>query len=181
MKYRERKLNHYEKIAKQQKLASEPKPVVAPQYTGRYIYQNRSKTATLALPQLPDPNSSNRQYSGQIFLKPSEKFEGNSYYHQFLQTGELLLIDVLEEKIEPIPTPEPTVLQENTQETNMDKKLILDQPDSVTADGKVEYTIPDNLKTAAKKSNKSKTETVDHSKDTLLVEDPMAGIEILRD
>lgn len=179
MKYRARKLNHYEKIAKQQQLASEPKPVVAPQYTGRYVYQNRSKTATLALPQLPDPNSPNQKYSGQIYLKPSEKFEGNSYYHQFLMSGELLLIDVLEEKIE--PTPEVTNLQEQTQETNMDKKLILDQPDSVTSDGKVEYVIPDNLKTAAKKSNKSKTETVDHSKDALLVEDPMSGIEILRD
>jgi hypothetical protein len=83
--------------------------------SGLYLYENR-QNADLTLPR---PTRSGLRSVG-----PKQQFQGDDYYLQLVRTGYLKLINVIQ-------TPE--------QEANMnEQKLILDQPDKVTHQGKVE-------------------------------------------
>jgi hypothetical protein len=57
------------------------------------------------------------------------------------------------------------------EEVNMEQKLILDQPDTVTEKGKVEHVIP----TPEKQINEQKGEKKEKKPDILLNEGPVEG------
>lgn len=112
MKYR--KFTKYElKEIRKQKLER------AFQGTGKYLYQNNTP-GTLNLPSKPA--------TAPVSLGKNQTFIGDSYYHQFVRTNELKILETLEDP--------------NKKETEpMPEKLILDQPDTITEQGKVEHVV----------------------------------------
>jgi hypothetical protein len=125
---------------------------------GLYLYRNRSKDATLELPK-PLPN-------GQKTVGPLGEFQGDSYYMQLVRTN---LATLVREIISPAE-----------EKAMNEQKLILDQPERVTARGTVEHVLvePNNDGTPVTPKTKTKKE---HSKkkETLLNEAPVDGVEIL--
>lgn len=144
-----KKLNRYER-----KLVHNQKLKQAFQGEGLYLYENASKIGELTLPK---PTA-----SGLRLLRPGQKFEGDSYYMNLVRSNHLRLI---QELCPPAP------ITEQRSDT-MDNKLLLNQPDVYTTEGKVEHV----QKTTPKKTLKEKTE---QQEPVLLTEDPMAGVEII--
>lgn len=119
MKYR--KFNKYEKKeVRAQQLEN------ALHGEGMYLYRNNTK-ADLTLPR---PTR-----SGLRSIGVNAEFQGDNYYMQLVRTGYLRLVKEIQS-----PEQERTVLSEAT---NMDK-LILDQPDTITEQGKVEHVVNKN-------------------------------------
>ena len=115
MKYR--KFNKFEKKEVQaQQLAN------ALHGEGLYLYRN-STDADLALPR---PTKSGLRSVG-----PRAEFQGDNYYMQMVRNGFLRLV-------KEIQSPEQ---QRAANEVTMQEKLILDQPDIVKQDGKVEHVL----------------------------------------
>lgn len=121
---------------------------------GLYVYENRSAHADL---QLPKPT-----LGGKRFLAPSEQFQGDNYFMAMVARNELKLIRTIQE-----PKKE-GIMSES--------KLILDQPDQVTRDGKVEHVVDRTEDTRCIESSGREA-----APEVLLTEDPMAGVEILDD
>ena len=113
MKYR--KFNRYEK-----KEIRKAAIAAALAGAGRYIFENSNQNAELTLPR-PTKTGVRKVAAG-------DQFQGDDYYMQYVKTGELRLIEVLQTAEE-----EETLMNEN--------KLILDQPDIVTETGKVEHVV----------------------------------------
>ena len=87
---------------------------------GEYIFQNNTR-GDLKFPYRPN--------IGSIILPVNSKFKGDSYYLQFVKSNELRLIEDLNKNLE-------------KKEENMNnQKLILDQPDIITEQGKVEHEV----------------------------------------
>ena len=126
---------------------------------GLYLYQNRSEIADL---QLPKPNSKGNRYVG-----PKEQFLGDSYFKQMIKSNELILVEVVTPGVDEMPIP--------IQEVAVEEKLILDQPDQVTDQGKVEHVVRKSP-TPTKPANESSQNP--GNREVLLVEDPMAGVTI---
>jgi len=121
--------------------------------TGLYIYENRT-SGHLTLPKTST--------DGKKVIPPNGRFKGDSYFMMLVKPPQNLL-----KFIEEIKTEE-NVMSEN--------KLILDQPDMVTAKGTVEHVVDDkaplqNLRDSV--DNKQKP-------DVLLNESPMDGVEIIQ-
>lgn len=115
MKYR--KFNKYEKKEVRAQMVEN-----ALHGEGLYLYRNRTK-ATITLPR---PTK-----SGLRQINPGCEFQGDNYYMRLVKEGILSYVKELQ-------SPE----QERTaNEANMQEKLILDQPDMVTEQGKVEHVI----------------------------------------
>jgi hypothetical protein len=118
---------------------------------GLYLYRNNTN-ADLALPR---PTKSGIRSVG-----AGREFQGDNYYMQLVKTGMLRLVKELQ-------SPE----QENIQtEVNMADKLILDQPDMITEQGKVEHVVS----TPVQKLNETK-EDADKKPEVLLNEGPVEG------
>lgn len=63
-----------------------------------------------------------------------------------------------------------------------EEKLILDQPDTVTDEGRVEHVIQSKSKNCKKvKANESQDTPSPPSENRLLTEDPEGGIEVITD
>lgn len=94
---------------------------------GLYLYENNTN-ADLTLPR---PTS-----SGLRSIGPRKQFQGDSYYMQLVRQGVLRLIKELQS-----PTQQAVVNEAVTSEVNnmQQEKLILDQPDMITEQGKVEH------------------------------------------
>lgn len=123
--------------------------------TGMYVFRNRSQVASL---ELPKPSSDGKRWVG-----PGETWRGDSYYLSMVPKEATLVESLCEQKKE---------------ETKMDNKLILDQPDQITAGGKVEHEAPrDDLPIVEEAPNEPKPK----AKDRLITEDPLAGVTIIRD
>lgn len=122
--------------------------------TGMYVFRNRSKVASLELPKA--------SADGKKWVEPGQTWKGDSYFLSMVPR-EAVIVESLCEK--------------NKEESKLEEKLILDQPDQVTSSGKIEHEINQNdlpvVETAP-------AETV-KSKDTLITEDPLAGVTIIRD
>lgn len=118
---------------------------------GHYIYENRT-TGYLTLPKPAK--------DGRKVIPPSGRFEGDSYFMSLVRQPHNLLKYIDQVKQE---------------EAVSDKKLILDQPDMVTAKGTVEHVVDDNA--PIQRINDS----VDNGKkpDVLLNEGPVDGVEII--
>lgn len=120
--------------------------------TGLYIYENKTSGHL----NLPKPSA-----DGQKVIPPNGRFKGDSYFMMLVKPPERLLRFIEEVKLE---------------ETKMnEKKLILDQPDMVTAKGTVEHVVDDNVPV------QNFRDSVDNKQkpDVLLNEGPIDGVEII--
>lgn len=117
---------------------------------GLYLYKN-ANNATLTLPR---PTS-----SGLRVIGPGKEFQGDNYYMQLVRSGMLRLV-------KEIQSPQQQALSEAT----MEEKLILDQPDIITEQGKVEHVV--NKNTPVQKLHEGKG---DKQPDILLNEGPVEG------
>jgi hypothetical protein len=109
-----------------------------------YIFENNTKTEL----HLPKPTC-----DGITKVLTKGQFRGDSYYFSLLKTGQLKLIREVERPVQ-------------------DKKLIVEQPPTITEQGKVEQV----------KSNENKqNENKQKEQEILLTEDPLDGIKVLLD
>ena len=93
---------------------------------GLYLYENHTN-ADLTLPR---PTK-----SGIRMVPAKSQFQGDNYFLQLVRTGNLRLIKELQ-------SPE----QERAAMQPQEEKLILDQPDMITEQGKVEHVVDKNTK-----------------------------------
>lgn len=121
--------------------------------TGMYLFRNRSSVASLELPKV--------SADGKRWVEPGQTWKGDSYYLSMVPR-EAVLVESL--------------CQDKKEEAKMEEKLILDQPEQVTAAGRVEHTVSDEImpvNEAAPQDTKAK--------ERLITEDPLAGVTIIRD
>lgn len=126
---------------------------------GLYVYRNRHKEATL---DLPKPTKSGRTWVG-----PNEEWQGDNYYMGLVRSGEAVLVREIYS-----PEEERKMNNQNLQE----QKLIVDQPDTVTEAGTVEHVIPTAKPAQALTEGQPAAE---QTKDVLLNENPLTGVEII--
>lgn len=143
----------YAKIQKQTEIATDG-PL--------YIFQNHKKH-DFSLPK--------KSLCGKQLIGPNGKFKGDAYFLMFVKNGELRIHEVLESQ----PPAKP--LTEST-EVNMEK-LILDQPEKFTTQGKTEQVVVDDPQ-VHKLNEISKDGETKPAGDVLLVEHPMDGIDIIK-
>lgn len=117
---------------------------------GIYLFRN----ATGADITLPRPTK-----SGIRSIGPGSEFQGDNYYIQLVQQGLLRLVATLQ-------TPEQ---QRAATEATMNEKLILDQPDMITEQGKVEQVV------SAPVQKLHETKDGSPQPDVLLNEGPIEG------
>jgi hypothetical protein len=118
--------------------------------TGSYLYQNITG-ADLILPRATK--------EGKRFVGPREQFIGDSY---FKNIKELVCLKEIQE----MSTEQP---QEN--------KLILDQPETYTDDGMVEFV--EKKAPNQKPLNENKGKKKDEGKKTLLTEQPVGSVRLI--
>ena len=103
---------------------------------GMYLFRNPSPHADLTLPR---PTKSGIRCVG-----PLQEFQGDSYYMQMVKTGLLRFVKELQS-----PAQQQAALNEANM--NQQEKLILDQPDMITEQGRVEHVV--NKNTPVQKMN----------------------------
>lgn len=144
---RYRKMNRYERREFQRvKLTRDL------QGSGLYVYRNNSDAELL----LPKPGA-----DGVRSVAPRAEFRGDDYFKGMVRTNELIQVREVE-----APQRGDCLTSE---------KLILDQPDAVTADGPVEHHV-----VAAVPPKRAVSESRP-AMPKLLVEDPLDGVDILTD
>jgi hypothetical protein len=89
---------------------------------GMYLFQN-STNADLTLPR---PTK-----SGLRIVGPKQQFQGDSYYMQLVKTGFCRLIKEIQSPAQ----------QQAASEVKVEEKLLLEQPDQITQQGKVEHIV----------------------------------------
>lgn len=120
-----------------------------------YIFQNHRRS-DLALPK--------KSICGKKLIPPGGTFKGDEYFMAFVRTGDMRLVETIH--------PPYKKINESAGE-NMEK-LILDQPETFTREGKTESvakTVPQQIIN----DNNQNSE-----KEILLTENPMEGIEIIK-
>lgn len=128
------------------------------EYGGVYVYENRTNSDVL----LPKPTD-----SGVSILSPNERFEGNNYYLDLVRPP-ISLLKLVQVKQQYKP--------ENKERIKpmSEEKLILDQPDVITNEGKVEQIV------SSPQQELNETEGQEEQKpDVLLNEGPIDGVEII--
>lgn len=120
--------------------------------TGLYIYENKTN-GHLKLPK--------RASDGSMVIPPNGRFKGDSYFMMLVRPPQNLLKFI------------ETISEEKVM---TEKKLILDQPDMVTAKGTVEHVVDDNTQI------QNLRDSVDNKQkpDVLLNEGPIDGVEIIQ-
>jgi hypothetical protein len=135
--------------------------------SGIYVYENNTD-ADLTLPK---PTA-----SGVRSVSPRNRFQGDSYYMNWVgpPMNLLKLVEEILPKTNPTNTNVDPIVNE---ECNMNqKKLILDQPDTVTNQGKVEHVLVDE--NSAIQPINDATDSSPKA-DVLLNESPLDGLEII--
>lgn len=139
--------------------------------TGRFVYRNQTK-GDLMLPKAAEGGNKGP-------IPPGETWVGDSYFMYMVKTtNEASLVEDLNAITEPALhniEAEKELTDILLKEENNMVKLILDQPDRITTEGRVE------LVTAPSKIMPLNEEPTDPTKqkDVLLTEDPMEGIQII--
>lgn len=126
--------------------------------SGIYLYENNT-SGDLRLPKATESGVSKIGPKG----SPSGKFQGDSYFMKWVGApmNLLKLVEVI-------------VPQKLKGENNMNnQKLILDQPDTITTQGKIEHVVVEQPVAHKLES------PVQAPKDTLITEDPLDGVEII--
>jgi hypothetical protein len=126
-----------------------------------YIYENHKKH-DFSLPK--------KSICGQQLIGPGRRFKGDSYFMMFVKTGDLRIHEVLE-------SAPPTEKLNEASEGNMEK-LILDQPEKFTSKGQTEHVLENNPQVQPM-NEITKDNAKQPAGDVLLVENPMAGIDII--
>lgn len=144
--------------------------------SGVYIYENNTE-GDLKLPKATD--SGVRQISPKG--KPGCRFQGDSYFMKWVGSPMNLLR--LIEVVVPMMTFEQLQAHKEQQELLLEeeamaneKKLLLDQPDTVTTHGKIERVVVDPEQQAI---NDVTDPAPKKQHDVLLTEDPLDGVEII--
>ena len=122
-----------------------------------YIFENH-RLADYSLPK--------KSIDGKKIIPPKGRFHGDEYFISFVKSGDLRLVDTIH--------PKPKTLNEATGATM--EKLILDQPEKFTQEGKTENVVVSKAKTQV--LNDSNLENK-KQENVLLVEHPMEGIGII--
>jgi len=121
---------------------------------GIYVFRNNTSGSL----DLPKPTA-----SGMKHIPPRGEFQGDSYFMSLLHTNELKLVRTI-------------ITPEQQREAKMQQdKLLLDQPDTVTPAGTVEHVV---TKSPVSLNENTPTAGV-KTKDVLINEDPMEGVDIL--
>jgi hypothetical protein len=127
--------------------------------SGLFLFKNRSNTASIQLPKMSS--------DGKKWVEPNQTWQGDSFFLKMIPREALLIKTII--------SPD----QQKKEEEMNENKLLLDQPDQVTSEGKVEHVVPSEecvLNEDTKKKNK--TEGKKNGK-KLLTEDPIAGVSII--
>jgi hypothetical protein len=127
--------------------------------TGRFVFENNTD-GDLNLPKATDNGLRN--------IGPRKRFEGDSYYMNWVGPP-MNLLRLIEEVVPQRPEKEITVTEE--------KKLILDQPDTVNNQGKIEHVVTDDV--VPQQSLNDSTDSNQKKPDVLLNESPVDGVEII--
>jgi len=122
--------------------------------TGIFLFRNKNKDASLELPKISK--------DGKKWVEPNGTWEGDSYFLSMVPK-EAVIVKNLEENMP-------------REEIKMEEKLILDQPEQITKEGKVEHKIKKELPL-----NEVSPQEENEDKEKLLTEDPLAGVTIIRD
>lgn len=117
---------------------------------GIYLYRNNTNADIT----LPRPTK-----SGTRVVAAGKEFQGDNYYMQLVKHGMLRLV-------KEIQSPE----QQYAEEVKMEEKLILDQPDTITEQGKVEQVVAKPVKKLNEQKDDKNKEV-----DVLLNEGPVEG------
>lgn len=134
-----------------------------------YIFENH-KSNDFDLPK--------KSLCGKKLIGPKGTFKGDEYFITFVKTGDLRIKEVLAAPVAlPKQDPVPVKPLNETTEVKMEK-LILDQPDKFTVKGQTEQVVVNQPK-MQNLSEITGESTV--QEDVLLNENPMAGIQIIKD
>jgi hypothetical protein len=166
-----RRKTKYEKMA-------ERKELLAHHLKGRGLFRFRNRNSGTL--ELPKPGISVLTGEAITVIGPvdprvpgSGEWDGDDYFMQLLTTRNAILVKTIH------APDEDKIIEESIVEeaTEMEKKLILDQPDQITANGPVEHVIQSEEAKPLNEHRPSPKEQVE----ILLTEDPMDGLEILND
>lgn len=152
---RRKKPSRYER-----KLIQEQRAKESLSGSGVYIYENNSD-GDLALPK---PTQ-----SGVRSVGPRKRFQGDSYYMKWVGPP-MNLLRLIEEVL-----PQ-TKEMDNKEKEMSEKKLILDQPDTINNQGKVEHILVDQT---PQQSLNDSTNLDEKKPEVLLNESPIDGVEII--
>jgi len=177
-----RKKSKYEKMAERKELLDHHL-----KGRGLFRFRNRNRQAPLTLPKpgisvltgesVTEVGPANPNVPG------SGEWDGDDYFMQTIRNREAILVKTIrapdEDKKKAEEVIEESVKEEATKDEEMqeEKKLILDQPDQVTADGPVEHVVQSEKEKPLNEQKPSPKEQVE----ILLTEDPMDGLEILNE
>lgn len=160
---------------------SENRQRLADYYKGEgvFVYRNRSRMGSLEL----QKEVTNARGQKTKHVQPQEEFTSDNYFMGMVKTHELTLVRV----VEPVPDKNNPVIAEAIQESTIlnegdkvpdEEMLIVDQPDIITTNGKVEHVLKDPKK--QQKLNENRPATPNQSQvNVLLNENPLSGVEIL--
>lgn len=122
---------------------------------GLYIFRNKTPGDLM----LPKPAE------GGVRTVPSgQEFQGDSYFMCLVKTNQCSLVQEL-------------VSPQQTKEQKMQEKLLLDQPEQITAAGQVEHVVAKEPQQVPLNEVPVATETP--TTDVLLTEDPLDGVDII--
>lgn len=124
---------------------------------GVILYRNHTKSDI----NLPKPAN-----NGQKWIGPGKEFQGDTYFRQLVGKGGLSEVRIIID---------PNAKANSERMIMEEEKLMLDQPDRVTVAGTVETIIQ---KPKVQKINET-TPQKNLKQESLIVEDPMGGVEIL--
>ena len=115
--------------------------------------------------------------SGNKYINPGAEFEGDSYFMSLVPKEAVLVrvVDVPEKVVREQVEEEFKQDVEKMKEEVVSEKLILDQPDQVTNEGKVEHVVSNEPKPL----NEEGAQENEVSKEVLLTEDPLDGVKII--
>ena len=132
---------------------------------GIYVFQNNTN-ADLML--------SKAALGGQKMIPPNAKFRGDSYFLSLVGSKSLKLLEIIQSEEEFLKIQDESI---NKEGDDMQNKLLLEQPDIVTDNGKVEHVQVGTCPASLAKIN----EEEELKKNVLLVEDPIGSIAIIND
>lgn len=137
---------------------------------GTFLFRNNTSGDLI----LPRPTK-----SGNVRIPANEEFVGDDYYMFMVQSNELRLVKVIE-PAKKEDTAANTLNESNeSKESQMNDKLITEQPPTVTDEGTVEF-VEQKPKEKEEELNEDVPGTeASKQHDVLLNENPMDGIDII--
>jgi hypothetical protein len=150
------KMNKFERTA-----AFNEKRAAALAGTGVFLFKNNSRA---------DIMLSKPTMEGYKIIGPGQQFRGDSFFLKQVGNGLALIRD---------ETPKKDETSKNEGKIMAQEKLILDQPETVTTQGKVEMVKSPVSQKLNEVQPSVPEEITAKTEDVLINEDPMAGVEIM--